>query len=162
MTEARKTDEELLEMPMRIPCGRPTQKGTPCKKEIPRWDLACELHADERDKIASQAAWEAYRLGHLRGVRSVGDRERLAAYNEEKVRLQAEEERKSFTFHRDGRQVVCVGSYAYLAPSGVDVSVGQKVLLPPDGIFHTSAHWESVTSLGTSYSGDLKQLLGVD
>ena len=71
-----------------------------------------------------------------------------------------------FRTHDDrGRQIVQVsfpGSfrvYAYLAPDGVTLTVGDMVRVPPNA-YNPDVSQARVRRLGSEYSGELAQLLG--
>lgn len=62
--------------------------------------------------------------------------------------------------HEAGQQIVAVGDYAYLAPTGRVLTVGAEVLLPGNW-FDPKPRWAKVTGMGTSYDGPLVEVADV-
>lgn len=62
--------------------------------------------------------------------------------------------------HQGRQQIVAVGDYAYLAPEGRVLVVGDEVLLPGNW-FDPKARWAKVTGMGTSYTGPLVEVADV-
>jgi hypothetical protein len=134
-------------------CGRPTQAGTPCQTLLGIRDMACERHADDRDRefsIHARAVWRTgYEMGRQIGRDEVNSAAQKAARDEH--------ERNLFRTHENGQQIVTTAEgYAYTCRAGVALEIGDEVLLPANPFL--AAHWSEVASIGTSYEGRLVEI----
>lgn len=135
-------------------CGRPTKSGQPCGNLLRRFERACHIHATDEDGAVSALLHDAYSAGYENG-RAAG---RWEARREFERAARDATRRELFRTHHNGRQIVQVNGYAYLAPPGVELKVGDEVLLPSSGLFFDGG-WFAVTRIGTDYTGALADVL---
>lgn len=138
-------------------CGRPTATGKPCRQFISPLDRACRIHLTPHDEEVIAAHHKGIELGREL------ERSDLQFKIKQQIQQQVAKELAGrpcihFKLHnRDGYQIVVVDGYTYLWVGEGELTVGDKVWLPP-------AYWEprhasdregTVTALGSDYSGDL-------
>ena len=148
-------------------CGRLTKSKKPCRNQVGYiFDRACATHATEEDKAitkwASQLADDAYNRGVEHGKWEITSAQEYAQRTAEaQARAKAVEEKNFKVRTALGCQIVQCGKYSYVVPLGFpDLNIGDVVSLPPNWLFNQITQSE-ITGLGTSYTGDLSQIIGI-
>ncbi len=143
-------------------CNRLTKSKKPCCNPAIFYS-ACRIHATEQDKEISKwgnEQWkEGFRIGNQSGKESaIAEME----YAKRKAEHDSKEKENFRLRDSNGRQLICCGKYTYDVPlTFPDVNVGAVVKLPANWLFNRPTTAE-VTSLGSSYTGDISSIIGIE
>lgn len=145
-------------------CGRMTTSGKPCKAQglivlahmDPAYIQPCSTHrTPEEEALRSEinaAVWESRRW-------DAENEEAIKKSNKEKdERFERERLLSLRTMDEEGRQIVQVGKLAYTWSGKRPLRVGDVVEVPGNWLFK-GRRTEPVTNLGTTYDGDLQDIL---